>query len=224
MTKTDQYRQTLNQLEQQLTPNDAQYFQALRHYLLTKNLFKNNEATLTLQLLTMLQDFLDASQHGETAIEFFGEHPTELADNILAELPQNNRWQQLKLISELVLISWFFILMNAGTADGIQLNWLLFLIIPLIEISAVLLMFKIMNRALRTTIKSLKHTIVPGLVITTLALILIIALMLNATHLGHWSFVTIPNPWGMMIQIGQLLVTLGWLGYSWLIHRHRSNS
>ena len=70
MTKIDNDQAQLNQLEHQLTLSDAQYFHDLRLYLLTKELFRSNEKAITRQLLTMLQDFLDASQHGETASQF----------------------------------------------------------------------------------------------------------------------------------------------------------
>lgn len=104
MNKTDNYQEQLNRLEQQLPPSDAQYFQDLRRYLLTKDLFKSNEQILTQQLLTMLQDFLDASHHGETAPQFFGNNPAALADDILAELPRNNRRQQFQFIGLLDIL------------------------------------------------------------------------------------------------------------------------
>ncbi|ALO05115.1 hypothetical protein N7X57_12930 [Lactiplantibacillus paraplantarum] len=223
MNKTDNYQEQLNRLEQQLPPSDAQYFQDLRRYLLTKDLFKSNEQILTQQLLTMLQDFLDASHHGETAPQFFGNNPAALADDILAELPRNNRRQQFQFIGLLVLISWFFILLNAGTATGIRLNWLLLFAIPLVEITAILIIFKIMNHAIYTANTPFKQETLPVVLVTTLTLIILIGCLLIAPRFSSWAFIFLPNPWGLGIQITQLFITLSWLGANWFLAR-RQNS
>ena len=221
MTKIDNDQAQLNQLEQQLTLSDAQYFQDLRLYLLTKELFGSNEKAITRQLLTMLQDFLDASQHGETASQFFGNDPAGLADALLAELPRNSRWQQIHFVGLLILISWFFVILNANTATGFRLNWLLLFAAPLVEIIAIALIFKIMNHAIYADITPFKQETVPVVLITTLTLIMLIGLFLVTPRFGSWVFIFLPNPWGIGLQIIQAIITVSWFGYSLLSNRRQ---
>lgn len=221
MSNTSDYRQQLDQIETQMRPNDRKYFQDLQLYLLTKNLVRSDEQALTLELLTMGQDFLDASQHGETATEFFGNEPVALANALLAELPRSTRWQQLQFIGILVLISWFFLLLGAGTTTGLQINWLLLILVPFIEIMAIELIFKIMNHHVYDAQphSTLQYVLVSGVTLATIALI--VGLTISVPHFAPWSVSLLPNPWGILVQICQLIICLGLLGFVLIKKRRR---
>jgi len=217
MTKTNEYRKSLNELQALLPPNDYQYFDKLRQYLLTQNLFADEEA-INLQLLTMLQDLRDAEQDGLDAETFSGNTPAAMANAILAELPRPNWRQQFQFIALLVFISWFFILLNSSVNTGLNLNLFTFLAVPVIEIIAISLIFKIFHHAVYTKQHHFQSTTLPLLLVCSITVILIIVVFLFAEKLSINYLITIPNPWGLIIQALLCLITLSLLAAALVIN------
>lgn len=219
MTKANEYRETLNKLQAQLPPDDYQYFDKLRQYLLTKNLFANEDA-INLQLLTMLQDLRDAEKDGLTAEAFFGSTPDVMANAILTELPRTNWRQQFKFIALLIFISWFFILLNSGVENGLNLNLFTFLIVPIIEIIAIALIFRVFHHSIYTQRKHFQSTTLPLFLICSIAMATIVFVFSIADRLSFNYLLVVPNPWGLIIQILLFLITLGSLGTTLVINYH----
>lgn len=122
MKKANQYQQEINQLKTQLNSFDSRYFEKLQTYILSQNIFYNDE-TINLQLLSMLQDLIDAEKDNSDATELFGNDPQSMANEILAQLPKPKLRDQLSMSTLVIAISWFFLLLSStSTTSGIIIN------------------------------------------------------------------------------------------------------
>lgn len=73
-------------LQEFLNPINEEYYGNLLVYIRGKSFLKD-ETVLEGALLEILQDILDAQENGETAEDYFGKQPKEIADELLKETP-----------------------------------------------------------------------------------------------------------------------------------------
>ncbi len=73
------------------------YFEDLREYLFFSSLFQDEYAVVA-QVYEIANDLLEAQNHGETAEEYFGKNPKEMADELLRNTPKSRLIDQLNLI------------------------------------------------------------------------------------------------------------------------------
>lgn len=73
-------------LQELLNPINEEYYGNLLIYVRSNSVFKD-EKILEEALLEILQDILDAQENGETAEDYFGKQPKEIADALLKEVP-----------------------------------------------------------------------------------------------------------------------------------------
>ena len=120
------YRDKTNEISKQLSASNQKYFEDLREYLLFSSLFQDEYAVVA-QVYEIANDLLEAQNHGETAEEYFGKNPKEMADELLRNTPKSRLIDQLNLIYIMVGVSWLVKLFNDFSSDSVlQLN-LLFL-------------------------------------------------------------------------------------------------
>ena len=75
------------------------------------------------QVYEIANDLLEAQNHGETAEEYFGKNPKEMADELLRNTPKSRLIDQLNLIYIMVGVSWLVKLFNDFSSDSVlQLN------------------------------------------------------------------------------------------------------
>ncbi|WP_130847302.1 hypothetical protein [Lactiplantibacillus mudanjiangensis] len=142
MTQADQTRNRMNQIVDQLNPTNQTYFHQLTTYLMTNSLF-TNETALNRQLLAMAQDLADAEHDGLDAEQYFGNAPQAMGDALLAQLPPAKLREHLPFLAVLIGISWCFLIISSpNIATGLQLNLLMFIIVPIVEIIMTQLIFK----------------------------------------------------------------------------------
>ncbi|HJE45416.1 hypothetical protein [Levilactobacillus namurensis] len=217
MTKTQATLDEINRLTEQLAPADQAYFTDLQLYLSTAGLFYD-EAQLNDQLLNMLLDLREANQHGQSAQAFFGNDPQTMGNHLIQQFPQPKLRDQLGLFSLLVGISWLFqILSSPQTAGGLSLNLVAFILVPILEICAIILIIRILH----TSIYPNNHHqwwpyLLTGLIVTiTISLIVI----LNSWVTVDWTFL-IPDPWHTILLATMAIGATGYL-LGALLHRWR---
>lgn len=83
--KTNELIEENTQLQQLLTKTNEKYYANLVIYVRTMSLFRDEEKSEAL-LLEILQDILEAQEKGDTAEEYFGKNPKQIANEIIHNL------------------------------------------------------------------------------------------------------------------------------------------
>ncbi|WEV53883.1 hypothetical protein OZX65_03925 [Leuconostocaceae bacterium ESL0723] len=100
-----------NQLRQQLSPENNKFYSDFMVYVRTQSL-DQDEYAMESQLLSILQDVIDAQNDGISAADYFGKSPRELGDELVASLPRNF-WSTVKDSALIILNFGFFALFPA---------------------------------------------------------------------------------------------------------------
>lgn len=75
-------------LQKKLNTENESYYGDLILYLRGKSIFKNDQV-LEEKALEILQDIIDAQHMGQSAKDYFGQNPKEVADDLLASIPNS---------------------------------------------------------------------------------------------------------------------------------------
>lgn len=113
------YREKLNQLEDQLTPTNKDYFDDLRMYMSFGGLLVD-EGELNAQLYQMATDLIAAQADGITAVDFFGNDPKGLADSLLANTTKADIKTKLSLVGSVVGVLWLINLISDFSSSGVM--------------------------------------------------------------------------------------------------------
>lgn len=219
MSKSKHYLNEINHLKQKLNPIDLKYFDDLQVYMTTKNLFFNEEVIYS-QLLSMIQDLLDANEDNINAESFFGNNPKTMAHEILSELPHPRLRDQGSFISLIIGISWFCLLLSGqNDSHGMQLNSLAFILVPLIEIGMTFLFIKLLHYSVYQRHQSIFY-LLSGLlfVIGTLLIVIIV----RVPSMGF--SILIPSPWNIYILSIIVIISIIYLIYSIRTHKNNTQS
>ncbi|TGE72454.1 hypothetical protein [Weissella confusa] len=112
MTKAnDAYIHKINQLTNQLSPDNQAYVEDLIVYVRSRTLFKNEEQ-VNASLYEIVSDILVAQENGESASAFFGKTPKDAGNDLIATFDAESPWS---LIGLFLLI---FLLINAYMVVG----------------------------------------------------------------------------------------------------------
>ena len=121
--KTNQaqvYRDKMNHLEEQLTQENREYFSDLRIYMTVAGVFVD-EAELNLQLYQMEADLLAAQADGVSALDFFGNQPQEMADELLRHTKKTSGKHLLGMLFLVIGILWGINLLGDFSTQGTML-------------------------------------------------------------------------------------------------------
>lgn len=223
MNKAKKHLNDINALKQQLNPTDLEYFDNLQVYLSTSGLFFNEDAVY-LQLLSMLQDLIDAQQDHLSAEDFFGNNPKTMANEILQQLPKPKLREQINLLLMIFGISWFFLLLSSQNSDeGLKINLLAFLLLPILETIVIEIMMQLLHHSIYSPstnkfINRLKFFLM-GLIFFFCVLVM---LSLNYLHPIGYSLL-VPTPWHYWLLSILVVVTTLYLGSTILQHRNKQN-
>lgn len=97
-----------NELREQLTKENRDYYENLLIYL-RGNSFLRDDYQVEENLLTILQDLIDAQADGVDAAAYFGKNPEATADDLLKTIPLNLTdffWFNLKMVFMMLFIFW----------------------------------------------------------------------------------------------------------------------
>ncbi len=223
MKKANQYQHEINQLKKQLHKSDLVYFEKLQTYILSQNVFYNEE-TINLQLLSMLQDLIDAEKEHSDAINLFGKDPQTMANEILSELPSPKVRDRLSMSSLIIIMSWFFLLLSSNhTSVGMKLNLLAFILVPLLELIAIQLVFRILHKSIYSKNPSRRQALLPKLAVGFIFLFCVGIILLINNLFSIGPIFVLPSPWNLFILGFILIATLCYFFYT-LASRHYSRN
>ncbi|MDR1473971.1 MAG: hypothetical protein LBI41_05450 [Lactobacillales bacterium] len=132
-----------NQFRKQLTPENNTYYEEVLIYIRTGSFFIDEKESEQI-LLEILQDILLAQKNGESATDYFGKNPKEIADEILATLtPKKLSKENIILFFEILGITGFYAFVFNTKRP---FNFLEVLVDTLITIIAIALIFRFIHK------------------------------------------------------------------------------
>ncbi|MGY3777634.1 DUF1129 family protein [Isobaculum melis] len=139
-----------NLLRNQLTNENKVYYEKLLLYIRTVGIFYD-EAEIESLLYGILSDVVSAQEHGETAADYLGKDPKEMADTLISKLEKPKLKQKLKLASYIFGISSFFSLIGEFSAAEFKVNPIVFLLNGLLSIIMVYVVFICIHKTVYST-------------------------------------------------------------------------
>lgn len=144
MTEEEQLIEKNNELREQLSSENKEYYEKILIYIRTKYIF-TNELDSEEVLLELLYDILEAQKNHETASDYFGDNPQLILDELLKEIPTVSFKKKLKLVGIVFLISSGFALFSTLTKPVPSINLLTLLFNGLISLLFVDIIFRLIN-------------------------------------------------------------------------------
>lgn len=191
------YTENVENLVQQLSSENRTYFKDLRGYMESKSVFISEEKTEIL-LYDILQDLLIAQDHGETAEEYLGNNPREMADELLQRIPKATLKEHLKFIAPftayVVVVMMLFEFMQKPV---LQINLFHWLFLVTLVLCGYLLLMKASHRYIydKASIEKLH-----GFKIFIPVFFITILLMFSHDFIvSHTPTVTIPFPYDCIV-------------------------
>lgn len=147
MKKTEQLIEQNNQLRTQLTKENEAYYDDLLVYIRVKG-FLYDELLVESTLLQILQDILEAQTAGQTAAEYFGNHPQETALALLDEFPKPAYTSLFKWAAYIFGLSSFYTVLSQFSSPVNQLRIGNFLLNGLLTGLLILLVFFFLQKSI----------------------------------------------------------------------------
>lgn len=130
MTKSDEVQELIssnNDLRKQLNPVNEKYYSSLLIYVRTAGLFYDDYEVES-KLLEILQDIIDAQNDGSSAEEYFGQAPTDTANQLTANFTKVSFRDRLKFFGGLFGITAIWTLIIQLNGQEQQLNLVPFIL------------------------------------------------------------------------------------------------
>ncbi|ETY74134.1 hypothetical protein LFAB_08830 [Lactiplantibacillus fabifermentans T30PCM01] len=119
--KTDQLIAQNNQLQQKLSPANKTYYENLLVFMRSHSLLKN-DIVLETSLLEILNDLIEAQQHGISAHDYYGQNPREQAQALLNAIPNDLKgFVRLSILLSLELLG--ILTLNDLITPSAALDW-----------------------------------------------------------------------------------------------------
>ena len=145
------YRDKMNKLEEKLTKENREYFSDLRMYMTLASVLVD-ETELEFQLYQMGSDLLAAQADGGSALEFFGNQPQEMADELLRHTKKANGKQLIAMLFLVIGILWGINLLADFSSPGtVMLSWPQYVISAGLGLLGVGLLFWILKKSVYTS-------------------------------------------------------------------------
>ncbi|MEG0286504.1 MAG: hypothetical protein RR494_13195 [Vagococcus sp.] len=207
MTESEKLIELNNELREQLTPENNEYYENILIYLRTKSLFQD-ELTIEKILIELLQDILEAQKNNESAKDYFGENPQPMLDTLLKQVPKISFLKKLKLMLIVFSISSVFALFSMLTKPEPTLNFLTLLFNGVISFIFVELIFLMINRY---TFKPNKSKKKEYLVVFLVSFIFIGLTFLSNIFGDFWLSIPVPSFTSLVIVWSALLIASIWI-------------
>ena len=141
------YREKMNRLEEQLLSENRQYFDELRSYMLFSSLLYD-EGDINEQIYVLANDLLAAQADGITAVEFFGNEPKQMADELISNMPKSTWKERGQLVLLVFGILWGIkLIINFGRTGTVMINPLSYLFDVVLAGVAVTMVFLIEQKS-----------------------------------------------------------------------------
>lgn len=207
MTEEEKLIEKNNELREQLTLENKEYYENVLIYLRTKSLF-HDELEIENILMELLQDILEAQKNNESAENYFGKHPQEQLDILLKQLPKVSVKKKLSLVFIVFTISTAFSLFSTLTSPIPSINLLTILFNGFISVIFVSLVFYIINRY---TFKPNKDKKKEFFIAFLVGFIFIGLTFLSNYFGGFWLSIRVPEMTSLIIVWLALILVSGWI-------------
>lgn len=208
MNQTRKYVEAMDRLDTKLNEEDKVYFNNLREYMNT-NIFVKDENSINEQIYQMYLDFMNAKNDGLSAIEFFGDDPKKMANQILVELPKASPRNISKTVGILAIVLWGIRLFYDFMHNlHVTINPVIYLLDLVLILSLIFILFKIINKHVFLDPKLSDINVIDALFVGAL-LLFYIALYLSMPNLISNRFeVAVPYPLDIALIMGYILVSV----------------
>ena len=133
-----------NKLREHLSPENKVYYEDILLYMRTFGFFYE-ELETEQHLMTILQDILEAQNHGESAEEYFGKNPKEVVDQLTKQFDKPS-WKSIFKISGMIfIISTFYTIFGSFAAPTLQINVFVILLDGILSVALVYGVLKLLH-------------------------------------------------------------------------------
>lgn len=207
MNEAKKYIDAMDRIDAQLNEEDKLYFHNLKEYMMT-NTYAIDKESMYEQIYQMYLDFMNAKDDGFSAVDFFGNNPKEMADQIIKELPKATLINISKPIGILAIVLWGIRLFYDFMYNlQITINPVVYLFDLVLSLSLIFILFKIINNSIFRNTKLSDMNVMDALFVIGL-LLFYMALYFKVPNLISNSFeIVIPNPWDIVLIISYILVS-----------------
>ena len=203
-----------NEKRELLTEENEKYYSNLLLYIRTKLSLSEQQSEEV--LMEMLDHLLEGQQEGKTARDIFGNDPKSYADEIISHLPEEEKRNTFKFMSQLAvnLLGWFLVIRSIVLLIISQADSRVFIIPTIIIIVLIALMIKIGVKVFFSLIhKSLfnekssdmKMMVKAGLYGAGAFLLIVVANYFVKDFGPAFEF-----PWMASLGIGAMLLLISW--------------
>lgn len=214
--KTSELIEQNNQRRELLTEENEKYYTNLLLYIRTK--LTLSEQQLEEVLLEMLEHLIEGQQEGKTAQEIFGNDPKGYADEIVNDLPRENKRNSFLFISEIALniIGWFLIMrsviipiIGGETSEIVFIisSLLLLILIAAMTAFGVKMIFGLISQSSFDENATDKKMMLKAGLYGAGGFLIIIVISYFTKEIGP-SFTL---PWEVSLGLGSMLLLISWL-------------
>lgn len=208
METNKDYREAMNRLNNDLKPNNQDYFMKLRGYMGLASLLKDEKA-INQQLYQMYLDFLSAQDDGLSAEEFFGNDPKEMANQLLDELPRTSIRNLGKYIGIVAAIIWGSrYLFDFSSKSPLVINPAVYVFDLILVFSLVLLLFKVVQRSVYQADSSKKFEWLAAIGALVIFSTYIVVYLRSDQFIPEILPFTVPEPLSILLFIGLLALAV----------------
>ena len=207
MTEVEKLIERNNELRNLLTAENKEYYEQILIYIRTKSFF-HDDLDIEKVLLEILQDILEAQKNSEKAVDYFGDNPQKMLDNILSQLPKISFKKRIGLIGIVFAISSGFSLFSTLTSTQPSINFLSLFFNGMISFIFVELIFHLINRQTFKPYKNKKREYFFAFCIS----FIFIGLTFLSNHFGGiWLSLSVPPYTGLTITWLAILILTIWV-------------
>ncbi|MFJ5769380.1 DUF1129 family protein [Psychrobacillus sp. NPDC093180] len=207
-----------NQKRDLLTEENEKYYSNLLLYIRTKLSLSEQQSEEV--LMEMLDHLLEGQKDGKTARDIFGDDPKSYADEIISHLPEEEKKNSLKLVSQVAvnLLGWFLVIRSIALLIIGQMqevdsrvfiipSFIILVLIALMVSVGVKVIFSLIHQSLFDEKSSDKKLMVKaGLFGAGGFLIIMVASYFIKDFGPSFEF-----PWIASLGVGAVLVLISWI-------------
>lgn len=213
--KPEEYLANTMRLETSFTPENQEYFKKLRSYLNAASFFYD-EKEVKSQIYQLAVDLHDAQSHGETAVEYFGDDPKGMANQLIKGFKKESKVRLFKFVGGMVLLTWFaFLITTFQNEDTLTINLWQYLVLGVASTVLIFSFFLMLRYSIYDTRSKLFNKLKKNHTLRSIALWFSFILILSITvaflyFLPKNAVVQINPPADLILISGiSILITLG---------------
>ncbi|AUI72303.1 hypothetical protein COSHB9_07530 [Companilactobacillus alimentarius] len=206
MTKTQELIAANNKLRKQLNTDNAKYYDKLLIYIRTSSLIYD-DFEVENKLLEILQDIIDAQTNSQNAIDYFGQEPIAIADELITNFTKISWSKRYKFFGTLFAISVLWTLITQLSGQSKQLNLVPFLLNGLALIVFITGIFWFIHQ---TTYWKILDNKILNFLFMWLFMFLVIGIFVGIQFVTPTLF-SIPVTDSLIVAVNSLILVLGLL-------------